>query len=169
MPVPADTKYPAVATNEAWQKKKSLLDKIGKTNVGPALVTAKTKWDVVKFADLNTHNTSTTVLTAQANLTKAKAAWQQVVAARTALKSAWTLADTQAAEGKLTSASKTALVAISKALKEADKRLSDTDDAVPAFEVDLRNITKTAAASWTILEIVSGSKILANAKHAKLE
>src|SRR4051812_5099806 len=101
MPVPSDTKYPAIATNEAWQKKKSLLDKIGKTNVGPALVSAKTKWDLIKFADLNTNKKSTTVAGAQDNFTKAKAAWAQVVTARAALRTAWLLADSQVSEGKL--------------------------------------------------------------------
>jgi hypothetical protein len=167
MPLPADHSYPAVATNEAWQKKKSLIDKTGKTNVGPALVAAKTKWDAIPFADLDSSKTSKTVALAQTHHDKAKLAWQKVLAARTALKSAWTIVDTQATNSTLTSASKTALVAISKALKEADTRLNHMDDIVPAFEIDLRNNKKTAEANWTNLEVTSGSKILAHAKTAK--
>jgi hypothetical protein len=169
MPLPADTSYPAIATNEAWQKKKSLIDKTGKTNVGPQLVTAKTKWAAIKFADLDSSKSSKTVAGAQANLTKAKAAWTQVVAARTALKAAWTVVDTQAANNKLAGASKAALVEISKALKAADTRLKNMDDIVGAFQIDLNNATKTAMANWTNLEIKAGSKILAHAKSAKLQ
>lgn len=168
MPFPTDTTYPAVATNAAWQKKKSLTDKNIKTKVGPALVTAEANWKAIKFADLNASKISTTPSTAQAALDKANAAWKEVTTARQSLKAAWTVADTQSANSKLSSASRTALKAISTALKAADKRLDLMDDILPAMQVDLRNATEAANAKWTNLEIKSGSKIVAHAKTATL-
>ncbi len=168
MPFPSDTKYPAIATNAAWQKKKSLIDKSTKTKVGPALVTAEAKWNTIKFDDLNAAKMSKTPGAAQAALDKAEAAWPAVVAARQALKAAWTVADTQAGNSKLSSASQTALKAIAKALKDADKRLDLMDDAIPAFKVDVRNATEAAMATLSNLEVKLGSKIVAHAKSAKL-
>ena len=82
-------------------------------------------------------------------------------------KAAWTVADTQAGNSKLSSASQTALKAISKALKEADKRLDLMDDVIPALQVDLRNATEDALATLSNLEVKLGGKVVANAKTAR--
>lgn len=167
MPLPTITTYPVAATNETWQRKKSVTDKLIKTQVGPALVLAKQKWDAIKFEDLDSAKVAKTPKAAKAALDKAKTAWPQVGAALTAIRAAWTVADTQSRNTKLSSTSKTALTGIAKALKEAETRLDHMDDILGAFQIDLRNATEAANANWTNLEITSGSKILAHAKKAK--
>jgi len=145
MPYPSKTTYPTLATNASWQKKKSLLDKTVKTGVGPALVNAQSKWSLIKFTDLRVPSKWSTLEAAESALTKGKAAWKTVVAARTALKSAVTVTTTQSNNKKLSSASRTALRNIVTALKEADDRLDKMDDILPSLMVDV-NVTKKAYA-----------------------
>jgi hypothetical protein len=168
VPTPTNTSYPAVATNAAWQKKKSLLDKGIKTNVGPALVEAEKKWKLIKFADLNDKQTLTTVADATSKLAKAKAADVAVKNARQAVSDALAVAKTQSTNKKLNSASRTALVAIVAALQDAHKRLVSMDDIVQLLTVDVNVITAQAMGTLTNLEVKQGSKILAHAKAAKL-
>ncbi len=184
MPYPADRTYPAVATNAAWQKKKSFLDKAkakNKTGVGPKLVAAEAAWGKIPFADLDdSKNKPTTSVQSQASVTKAKAAEIKVDAARTALKDAITTATTQSTSKDLTGTSKTALAAIVTALKAADKRLADMSDLVGMFQIDHNNMLKDEAAKakakldeakanlavLTEVEIKSGSKVVATGKKA---
>ena len=168
MPVPADTKYPAVATNAAWQKKKSILDKGIKTKVGPALVLAEQKWKAIKFDDLKSDKINKRPDVAEAALKKAKDAWPDVVAARQAVGAAHKVAVTQSNNAKLNSASRTALKAIAVALKGAETRLANMEDILPALTVDVNNATKDALATLQNLEVKHGSQIIATAKSAAL-
>jgi len=184
MPYPKDLTYPAAATNTAWQKQKSFLDKAkakNKTGVGPKLVAAEAAWAKISFADLDeSKNKPTTSVQSQASLTKAQAAATKVATARTALKDAITVATTQSTSKDLNSTSRTALKAIVTALKAADKRLDDMHDLVPMFQVDHNNVVKDEAAKakakldeakanlavLTNVEIKSGSKVVATGTKA---
>jgi hypothetical protein len=168
MPVPSDTKYPAVATNAAWQKKKSILDKGIKTKVGPALVLAEQKWKAIDFDDLKTNTVHKRLGAAKEALKKAKVAYKASTDARAAVQAAHKLATTQSNNTKLNSASRTALKTIATALKGADDRLGQLDDVIPALMVDVNNATQTAMATLKNLEVKDGSRILAHAKSAKL-
>ncbi len=56
MTVPSTLKYPPEATNAAWQKKKSFLDKAKaktKTGLGEELIRLQAKWNGVKFDKLD--------------------------------------------------------------------------------------------------------------------
>ena len=169
MPLPSDTKYPAIATDAAWQKKKSTTDKVHKTKVGPALVEAERKWKAIKFADLDSKKVSKTPGAAEAALDKAEKAWPAVTDAREALKDAWEIAEPWSTNTKLSSASRTALKAIVKALKDADRRLDLMDDVIPAMKVDVNNTLKDALANIKNLEVKQGNNIIAHAKSATLQ
>ncbi len=169
MPLPTDKTYPAIATNAAWQKKKSTLDKVSKTGVGPLLVTAQDKWGDIKWADLEHAKQSLSVQSATSRLAKAKAAYPAVLAAKKAVQAAAAKATTQSTNSKLNSASKKALADIAKALNAAYTRLNNMDDIVPLLEVDKNIITKKALENLANLEIKAGSTVIAWAKAAKLE
>jgi len=149
MPYPKDITYPATATNAAWQKQKSFLDKAkskNKTGVGPKLVAAEAAWGQIPFADLDeSKNKPTTSVQSQASLTKAIAADHKVVLARKALNEAIAIATTRSTSGDLTGTSKTALKAIATALKAASLRLEGMDDLVAMFQIDHNNVVKDEA------------------------
>ncbi|MEP7357007.1 MAG: hypothetical protein ABI847_07185, partial [Anaerolineales bacterium] len=123
MPYPADITYPTLATNASWQAKKSKLDKLGSTGVGPLLTAAETAWKQIKFTDLDDRHTSTDLKAAKQRLVDAEAAMLKVGLARKALAAAITKADTQSKSKKLNSTSTKALTAIVAELKKADHRL----------------------------------------------
>jgi hypothetical protein len=182
MPFPKDQTYPAVATNTAWQKKKSVLDKTSATGVGPKLTAAEAAWHAIPFADLDeSQNHPATSQAAKASWDKAKTAYtNHVVPAHHKLDEAITLADTLAKGKGLNSASKTALQAIVTALKAADKRLTDMSDLPSMFQVDYNNkvneeaqahahaLAQAQAARATLshVSIKSGSSVLGTAASA---
>ena len=56
MSVPTDMSYPAIATDPAWQKKKSFIDKAKsstKTGLGADLKAAELKWKAIPWKDLD--------------------------------------------------------------------------------------------------------------------
>jgi hypothetical protein len=115
MAVPADKTYPATATNAAWQKKKSFLDKAKaktKTGLGATLAAAEASWKAIPWADLDASTkTAGTPESAQRLLTTAKEGLKKVTKAQTDLKAA----KLQAKKTKLTSGlSKTASDAAAK-------------------------------------------------------
>jgi hypothetical protein len=168
MPYPADVKYPAIATNAAWQKKKSTLDKLHKTHVGPKLVEAARTWGLIKWQDLDDRKQSTTIAMAKDRLQKAQAAYPAVLTARDAVKDALDTATTQSRNAKLNSTSRQALTDIAKALKEAHTRLDRMSDIIATLTVDSNITAKAALGTLKNLEIKSGSKVIAWAKSAKL-
>jgi hypothetical protein len=168
MPYPADDKYPAIATNAAWQKKKSTLDKVHKTLVGPKLVEAEKKWKAVKWADLDDRKQSTTVAQGQSRLQKAKAAFPTIKAAQDAVKDAYTTALAQSKNSKLSTASKKALADIAKALDGAHTRLANMSDIVTILEVDSNIAATKALAVLKNVEVKLGSQVIAWGKEAKL-
>ncbi len=112
MTVPADRTYPATATNAAWQKKKSFLDKAKsstKTGLGDTLKAAELKWKAIPWADLDASTkTAATPAGAEKLLATAKLALVKVNAAKLDLKAA----KTQAKATKINKAlSKTAMAA----------------------------------------------------------
>jgi hypothetical protein len=170
MPFPTDTKYPATATNAAWQKKKSKLDKLGATGVGALLTAAENEWKAIKFTDLDDKVRSTDLAAAKARLTKANTAYAQVVKTRKALAAAIKKAETQAKNTKLNKTSTTALAAIVSDLKKADKRLGIMDDLPGMVQIDINTLEKAeaeraakAAATLANVEIKSGGTLLATA------
>jgi hypothetical protein len=166
MPFPKSTAYPPTATNAAWQKKKSLLDKSVTTKVGPALTAAEQKWRAVNFADLKLPAKWSTAQAAKDALTKATAAYKTVAPARAALKSAITVATTQSANKKLSAGARTALKQIVVALKEADGRLDMMDDIIPALKVDVQITTKEEAKAQQAQQqrLADARKTLSNVK-----
>ena len=65
-------------------------------------------------------------------------------------------------------ASRTALKAIVVALKEAENRLANMDDILPALTVDVNNALADALKSLKNLEIKQGNTVVAHAKTATL-
>lgn len=92
MTVPADRTYPATATNAAWQKKKSTLDKAKsstKTGLGDTLKAAELAWKAIPWADLDASDkTAATPAAAERLLAAAKLALVKVGTAKVALKAA---------------------------------------------------------------------------------
>jgi hypothetical protein len=192
MPFPNDIHYPAAATKAAWLKAKSLIDKTGKTGVGPKLEAAETAWGKIPFGDLDErYHKPANSQAAQTALTKANSAMTKVATARHALGEAITLAGAPATTTGLTGASKTALAAIVTALKAADKRLENMSDIPQLFQVDLHTVQKdeaeelkaqqdkaeedrrkqaaedhAALAELTIVKLMSGSTVIAKADKA---
>ncbi len=112
MTVPADRAYPATATNAAWQKKKSLLDKAKsatKTGLGETLKAAELKWKAIPWDALDASNkTAATPEAAERLLSAAKLALVKVNAAKLELKAAKAQAKTTKINKAL---SKTAMAA----------------------------------------------------------
>jgi hypothetical protein len=180
MPYPADIMYPAKATNAAWQKKKSTIDKAGKTGVGPALTAAQVAWGTIPFKDLDdSKNKPTSSKRAKESWDKAKAAWALVVAARRELGKTIGVVKTQSASRKLTDASRQALKAILADLEAADKRLEQMDDLPGMFEIDHRNKVKEeddkaqareeAKSELHDVELKKGTNVVAEGARAKLQ
>jgi hypothetical protein len=140
MPYPVDITYPTAATNATWQSKKSKLDKLGATGVGPLLTAAEAAWNKIKFSDLDDKYTSTDLKAAKQRLVAGQAALVQVAAARKALAAAITKADAQSKNNKLNSTSTKALTNIVTALKAADHRLDLMDDLTQAIQIDIHNL-----------------------------
>jgi hypothetical protein len=140
MPYPTDITYPTAATNVTWQSKKSKLDKLGATGVGPLLTAAENAWKKIKFTDLDDKYTSTDLKAAKQRLVDAEAAMVQVGLTRKALAAAITRADAQSKNKKLNSTSTKALTAIVTTLKAADRRLDLMDDLTGAIKIDIHNL-----------------------------
>ena len=141
MTVPADKTYPATATNDAWQKKKSVADKaLAKTGLGADLKDAEKKWNAVPWKDLDAHALAAkTVAAAQGQLQTAKAANTQIQAAKTALTKAKGGALNAAANKSLSKTAQAAASAIANDLTGALTRLqsiktTDFDQAIQRLE-----------------------------------
>jgi len=88
MSVPTDMSYPVIATDAAWQKKKSFIDKAKastKTGLGADLKAAELKWKAIPWKDLDaTKLAAKSVEAAQRQLDTAKAAGTAIQEAKTA-------------------------------------------------------------------------------------
>jgi len=175
MPYPADIHYPAAATKTNWLKQKSLIDKTGKTGIGPKLEAAEKAWGEIPFADLDDRNHKPkTSQEAQTALNKANTGMTKVTKARAALKAAIDHINLPATTKGLTGASKTAVQTIVTQLKAADKRLENMDDIPQMFTVDLHNVQQEeqkaeheALAELHTVQVKAGATLVATAKTAK--
>ena len=150
MTVPADIKYPAIATNAAWQKKKSFIDKAKastKTGLGDDLKKAEAAWNGIPWAELDAAKLKATdIQAAEANLTKAKAALAKVATANAALSIAKVDANHQATNKALSKTAQAAALAIFTALQGAQNRLAtvkvtDFEHAIAQVVMQLSKIS----------------------------
>lgn len=136
MTVPTDKTYPAIATNAAWQKKKSFVDKTKsstKTGLGAALTDAETKWKAIVWANLDPAREKVDDLpTAKLHWEAAEAADQKVTAAKNAVLLAKKQAQAAATNKYLSKPAQTAASAIADALQKAQTRLDQVD--IQGFE-----------------------------------
>ena len=165
MTVPTDKIYPAVATNAAWQKKKSFIDKAKaktKTGLGAALTTAETKWKAIPWAQLDSKAFKTkTVSAAQKNLQDAKLAQVKVTDAKSALVVARNFATASSTNKDLSKPAQAAATAIVDALKKAEARL--TKVTLTDFETDLEDLEKAALIRISRVRVLSNGKEVATA------
>jgi hypothetical protein len=136
MTVPADKTYPAIATNAAWQKKKSFVDKAKsstKTGLGAALTDAETKWKAIAWANLDpAREKADDLVQAKQHWEAAEAAEQKVAAAKNAVLLAKKQAQAAATNKYLSKPAQTAAAAIADALQKAQARLDQVD--ITGFE-----------------------------------
>jgi hypothetical protein len=168
MTVPADHNYPTAATNEAWQKKKSFIDKAKastKTGLGADLTEAKKKWDLVPWAELDAAKLGAkTVEAAQKQLQAAKAANTQIQAAKTALNKAKATARATQTNKALSSTAQAAAGAIATDLQNAVGRLDGIK--VTDFEQALQRLEASAIIKVYKLRMLSAGKEVATGNAA---
>ena len=165
MTVPTDKTYPAVATNAAWQKKKSFLDKAKaktKTGLGASLTTAETKWKAIPWAQLDAKALAAkTVSGAQKNLAAAKLAQVKVQAAHDALVTAKNFATASSHNADLSKTAQAAATAIFSALDKADTRLKSVK--LTDFEDALEKLEKSALITMSKVRVLKDNKEVATA------
>ncbi len=165
MTVPTDTKYPAVATNAAWQKKKSFIDKAKastKTGLGDKLTKAEAAWNAIPWAQLDAKKLNAKSLdAAEKNLVKGKAAHEKVTDAMAKLVAARLSANIQAGNKALSGPAKTAAQAIATALRTAQDSLEDVK--LTDLEADVSKWAAAEAIKMTKVEISLKGKEVATA------
>ncbi|MCC7362186.1 MAG: hypothetical protein IT317_22065 [Anaerolineales bacterium] len=152
MTVPTNKTYPAVATNAAWQKKKSLFDKAkNSTGLGTTLKAAELAWKAIPWADLDAGSkTAGTPAGAERLKGAAEEALKKVVTAKTKLTAAKNQATTTKTTAGLSSAAKTAAGQIETALDNAldalnTVKLTDFDQLIVKLTAD--TVTKLKSIS----------------------
>jgi len=139
MSVPADQTYPATATDPAWQKKKSFIDKAKastKTGLGADLKAAELKWKAIPWNVLDAKKLAAkSAEAAQKQLDTAKAAGAVIQEAKTALAKARATAQATATNKALSKPAQAAATSIANALQSAATRLNsiktlDFEDAL---------------------------------------
>jgi beta-glucosidase-like glycosyl hydrolase len=152
MTVPADITYPAIATNAAWQKKKSFIDKSKsstKTGLGAALIDAEAKWKLIPWAKMDASKLSwANVKQAQQRLADAKAAHEKVVAAKNSVLAAKKQAAATAINKALSKPAQTAAAAIEVELQKAQDRLDKVDLK------DIESLVQKAEAATNLPDLV---------------
>ena len=148
MTVPSDITYPAIATNSAWQKKKSFKDKAKastKTGLGAKLTDAEAKWKAIPWAALNakTLGKVTSISVAKQHLQDAKTAETHVAPAKLAVQAAHAEADKAAKNTSLSSTAMTAAGAIRDELQKAEARLDKVN--VKDFEQLVKDVEDAEA------------------------
>lgn len=142
MTIPLDTLYPALATKEEWQKKKSFKEKVKsatKTGLGDKLTKAEQAWGAIKWqylSEKDLHPQPQTPVQAQSNLNRAKLALEQVKTAREAVNTARLAANTAANNDALSETAREYARKISAALLKAHNRLGqvNVDDFEAQYE-----------------------------------
>lgn len=152
MSVPDDKTYPATATDAAWQKKKSFLDKAKaktKTGLGAALKTAEASWKAIPWKDLDASTkTAGTPASAEKHLDTAKLALVKVTKAKDDLDAAKDQAKLTKSNKGLSKAASTAAATIETDLGKAIKRLNqigltDFEDLIKKVQSQgILNVTK---------------------------
>jgi hypothetical protein len=160
MTVPTDKSYPAVATNAAWQKKKSFLDKASsktkKTGLGAKLALAEKSWKAIPWADLDaSKKTAGTPATAAKLLDNAKDALLKVKTAINFLDDAKDAATTTKNLKSLTKTSSLAANNIANALASAIKRLETIK--VTDFEDLVRKVQSESTITLTNIRVQDGT------------
>jgi len=162
MTVPTDKTYPVTATNKAWQKKKSFIDKAKastKTGLGAALLTAEARWAGIPWKDLDASTqTVGSVEGAQRNLAKAKTALIKLNAAKKALVVAKSKAMTTKTNKALSKAAQLAASNIDLALGQAAKRLDKI--SLSDFEDALEKAQKAAIINMTKINVYDGRNVV---------
>jgi|GEM_PF-3510321 len=167
MGIPQDMTYPKGATKAAWDKGKSLADKMSSktkhTGLGPALAAAEEAWKAIPFGDLVPAPLKIkSVAEAQAALAHADAILKkEVVNAYIAIRKAKQVALTQSLNVKLSTASQGAAKTASKALDGLVNRHGsfDTDEFEALVEIQREKENKTyAKSSGQLTELVFKNK-----------
>jgi len=128
MTVPKDKTYPAIATNDAWQKKKSFKDKAKsatKTGLGAKLTAAEKAWKLIEWDKLDAKKLAATksISVAKQNVQAATTALAKVTTAKNLVHAAHAEAVKAAANAALSSTAMTAAGAIRDALATAEANL----------------------------------------------
>ena len=143
MSVPTDMSYPAIATDPAWQKKKSFIDKAKsstKTGLGADLKAAELKWKAIPWKELDARKLAAkSVEAAQRQLNTAKAAGTVIQEAKTAVAKAKATAQATATNKALSKTAQLAANDIANSLQNALTRLNsiktlDFEDALARLE-----------------------------------
>jgi hypothetical protein len=162
MTVPADKTYPVTATNKAWQKKKSFIDKAKantKTGLGAALLTAEARWNAIPWKDLDASaQTVVSVESAQRNLAKAKSTLIKLNAAKKALLVAKSKAMTTKTNKALSKPAQLAAGNIDLALGQASKRLDKI--TLVDFEDAIEKAQKAALVNMTKVNVYDGRNVV---------
>jgi hypothetical protein len=168
MTVPPDKAYPPIATNAAWQKKKSFVDKTkasSKTGLGATLTDAETKWKAIAWAKLDAKALGAkSVDAAEKQLAEAEAALTKVALAKNAVLGAKQQATTASTNNALSATAKTAAGTIVTALAAADKRLGQVN--VQDFRDALEKLEAKALISISKITVKSAGKEVATAGGA---
>ena len=163
MSVPTDMSYPAIATDAAWQKKKSFIDKAKastKTGLGADLKAAELKWKAIPWKDLDaTKLAAKSVEAAQRQLDTAKAAGTVIQEAKTALAKAKATAQATATNKALSKPAQLAATSIANALQSAATRLNSIKTL--DFEAALQRLEAAELIKVNKIRISSAGKEVA--------
>lgn len=157
MTVPADRTYPANATNAAWQKKKSVLDKAmsdTKTGLGATLKEAELAWKAIPWADLDASTKTAATPAGAAKLREtAEEALKKVTDAKDKLKAAKEQAKQSKLNKKLSKGAMNAAAQIEIDLNTAINRLGTvklTDFDTLVQKVQNEAVTKLRSISVSV-------------------
>jgi hypothetical protein len=168
MSVPADINYPAIATDPAWQKKKSFIDKAKastKTGLGADLKAAELKWKAIPWKDLDAKKLAAkSAEAAQKQLDTAKAAGTVIQEAKTALAKARATAQATATNKALSKPAQNAATDIANSLQNAITRLNSIKTL--DFEDALDRLQKAGIITVNKIRIISAGKEVATAGAA---